>query len=201
MGKGYLHRLLAVLLATTLVGCFRVSKPDRFYLLRARAEGPAGPATGGPLIGLEPVRIPPYLDRPQIVTALSEQEYQLSDRHRWAERLDVSIARVMAENLSNLLPAAQVVIYPWPREPKPEFQVAIGIREFHIDPEGQARLAALWTLRFARAPSVSRKFSCRLPASKVDYARMVEAESQCLARLSRDIAAAIRHAPGSGAPE
>jgi hypothetical protein len=176
-----------------LGGCFRASKPDQFYMLRALGDARgAAPASEGPLVGLGPIRIPAYLDRPQIVTAVSGQEYRLSDDHRWAERLDVNIARVTAQNLSTFIPSDRILLHPWPREPKPDVQVAINIQEMHVDPEGEVRMSALWTLHLGKDSMTNHKFTCHQSASTSDYARMVEVESQCLARLNRDIAAAIK---------
>lgn len=200
-----LFRLLALLaLIPALVGCFRSGKPDRFYMLRAveAAQPIAAPAEEGLRIGLGPIRIPAYLDRPQIVTAVSEQEYRLSENHRWAERLDVTVTRVSAENLGSLLPTGRIIPYPWPRDSRPDVQVAINVQEMHLDPKNQVRLEALWTLRQGKDLTLSRKFSCQQQVPADDYAGMVEAESQCLARLNRDIAAAIRGLePDSAAPE
>jgi hypothetical protein len=195
MGILYWSTLGLLLLAMiNLNGCFRSSPPDHFYMLRAVAStAPAAPHEGGLLVGLGPIHIPAYLDRPQIVRAASGQEYYLSDQHRWAERLDENIARVSARNLAAYLPADQIVPYPWPREPKPDAQVTITIQELHVDPAGEARMSALWTLRQGKARAVSRQFSCRQPASAEDYALMVEAQSQCLARLNHDMAHAIRN--------
>lgn len=185
---------LLTLALTGLSGCFRSGKPDHFYMLRAVAEpARAAPLREGPLVGLGPVRIAAYLDRPQIVTAASGQEYRLSEEHRWAERLDDNIARVSAQNLSAYIPSERIVPHPWPREPKPDVQVAITIQELHLDPLGEVRMSALWTLRYGKDQAFNRQFACRLPASSADYALMVEAESQCLARLNRDIANAIRN--------
>jgi uncharacterized lipoprotein YmbA len=194
MGRGIIRLLALMVLVLGLAGCFRSGRPDQFYMLRAVETGHPGavPASGGPLIGLGPIRIPAYLDRPQIVTAVSEQEYKLSDDHRWAERLDVTLARVSAENLASLIPTDRIVSYPWPREARPDIQVAINVQEMHMDRKGQARLEALWTLRQGKDLALSRKFSCRLPVKAGDYSGMVEAESQCLGRLNREIAAAVR---------
>lgn len=194
MGRGCIRLLVWLVSILALAGCMRSNNPAQFYMLRALDAGHPGAAAigDGPLIGLGPIRIPAYLDRDQIVTAVSNQEYQLSDNHRWAERLDVTLARVSAENLSQLIPTERIVLHPWPREPKPDVQVSIDIQDLYVDPAGQARLKALWTLRDGKRPALNREFSCRLPASTTDYARMVDAESQCLARLSRAIAEAVR---------
>lgn len=193
MRRGIIRLLALTVLIPVLAGCFRSGKPDQFYMLRATETGRHGMATDGPLIGLGPVRIPAYLDRPQIVTAVSAQEYRLSDDHRWAERLDVNIARVSAENLANLIPTERIVMHPWPRDAKPIVQVAINLQRLDVDPSGEAHFEALWTLRQDKDAALNRKFSCRLPASATDYARMVEAGSQCLGRLNREVAHAIRN--------
>lgn len=159
-------------------------------MLRSEATRPAAAMAtdSGPLLGLGPIRIPSYIDRPEIVTAISDQEYRLSENQRWAEGLDKTIPRVLSENLSRLIPGYQIVLHPWPREPKPEQQIIVDIQEFHVDQNQQAHLDALWTLRQGKNNPVTRKFSCRLPASTTDFAKLVEAESQCLGRLSRDMA-------------
>jgi uncharacterized lipoprotein YmbA len=194
MGRRFLRRLALGLWLPLLAGCFGSAPPDQFYMLRAMpGTGPAGQALpGDPLIGLGPIRIPAYLDRPQIVTAISPQEFRLSERHRWAERLDVTIARVSAENLANFIPTDRLVPHPWPRDSRPAIQAAISVQEMHVDPAGVARLSALWSLRVGKGEAASRRFDCRLPASTQDYSAMVDAQSQCLARLNRDMAAAIR---------
>lgn len=186
-------RVCCGLLMLGLTGCFRGSVPDQFYMLRA-ADLPVQATIpgGGPLLGLGPVRIPAYLDRPQIVTATSGQEYRLSEDHRWAERLDDNIARVSAQNLSALIPSDRILMHPWAREPKPDVQLAISIQEMHVDPTGEVHMTALWSLRRGRDDVTNHKFSCRLPASTTDYGQMVEVESQCLLRLNRDMAAAIK---------
>lgn len=181
------------LLMVGLTGCFRNTVPDQFYMLRAaNLPGQSAISGDGPLVGLGPVRIPAYLDRPQIVTATSGQEYRLSEDHRWAERLDENIARVSAQNLSAFIPTDRIVMHPWPREPKPDVQVAISIQEMHVDPTGEVRMSALWSLRQGKSDVTNHKFNCHLPASTTDYAQMVEVESQCLIRLNREMATAIK---------
>ncbi|MGH8610501.1 MAG: PqiC family protein [Gammaproteobacteria bacterium] len=193
---------LLPLLVPALNGCFRNTAPIRFYMLRplTPAESPqaAIPRTDrGPVIGLGPIRLSDYLDRPQIVTAVSEQEYRLAEDHRWAERLDQTLTRVMAENLSVLVPTERVVFHPWPHQQKVDAQVTVNIQEFHVDAAGQVRLAAQWAVRRGDKMLVTRKSSCRLAASGADYAKIVDAQSQCVGQLSREIATSVRLLLGS----
>jgi hypothetical protein len=176
-----------------LTGCFRNTVPDQFYMLRAADFAGQSVIHGeGPMVGLGPVHIPAYLDRPQIVTATSGQEYRLSEDHRWTERLDENIARVSAQNLSALIPTDRIVMHPWPRESQPDVQVGISIQEMHVDPRGEVRMSALWSLRQGKSDVTHHRFNCHLPASTTDYAQMVEVESQCLIRLNREMAVAIK---------
>ncbi len=188
---------LLTLLVPALNGCFRNTAPIHFYMLRplTPAESPQAAiprADRGPVIGLGPIRLSDYLDRPQIVTAVSEQEYRLAEDHRWAERLDQTLTRVMAENLSVLVPTERVVFHPWPRQQKVDAQVSVNIQEFHVDAAGQVRLAAQWAVRPGDKTLVTRKSSCRLAASGTDYAKIVDAQSRCVGQLSREIANSVR---------
>ncbi len=194
--------LRQIMLLTLLLGlsaCVRNSPPIHFYMLkptetaRLRAETSAGVAA--PVIGLGPIRVAAYLDRPQIVTALSDQEYKVAEDQRWGEPLVDTVSRVLAENLSNLIPTDKVVFYPWPPKPKVDAQIGVNLPECHEDAAGQVRLIALWTLKGADTEVSQAKFTCRQPASATDYAMIAAAQSECLGRLSREIAAAVHSLP------
>lgn len=188
---------LLVALVPVLHGCFRNTAPIHFYMLRPLtfADSPHAAiprADPGPRIGLGPIRVSDYLDRPQIVTAVSEQEYQLAEDHRWAERLDRTLTRVLAENLSLLVPTERMVFHPWPRQQQVDAQVSVTIQELHVDATGQVRLAANWALRRNEKTLVNRKSFCRLPSSGTDYRQIVDAQSQCIGQLSHEIANSLR---------
>jgi uncharacterized lipoprotein YmbA len=89
-------RLLVAVLAISLSGCAHDSKPVQFYMLNATSGLVSSPqghqATAqGPVIGLGPIRIPEYLNRPQMVMAVNDNQFLLDEDHRWAERLDQNI--------------------------------------------------------------------------------------------------------------
>jgi uncharacterized protein len=189
--------LVAVILGMSVLvgGC--ASQPSRFYVLSALLSAePATPVTSGqqgPAIGVGPVTLPRYLDRPQIVTRASPYELKLAEFDRWAEPLDVNFARVLAENLALLIPTGRVAVFPWPRATPIDFQVSIEVAHFLSQMGGESLLIADWTLfrgegQQALAHGKSR-FSA--PAGGQDYASVVAAMSQTIASLSREIAAAI----------
>ena len=196
MSKAPVVGVLAVwMLAMT--GCMRSAGSDQFFMLKpidASASLSAAPRPAALLVGMTPVRIPAYLDRPQIVTALNGHGYQVSEDNRWAERLDENVARVTLQNLSLLIPTEKIVMAPWGRDTKPDVVVGISIQEMHADAAGQARLDASWSLKSGQAGLVPHRFSCRQPASVSDYSLIVSALNGCLEKLNREIAAEIQRA-------
>src|SRR5262245_1734462 len=98
-------RLAALVLAANalaLSGCRAVTDATKFYALSSLPPAPGDPAptalsTAG--IGVGPVLLPGYLDRPQVATRGGDDELEISMYHRWAEPLERGIAEVLAANL------------------------------------------------------------------------------------------------------
>jgi uncharacterized lipoprotein YmbA len=190
----YWRILFAILAALPLAGCIGgTTPPSQFYMLEPikAAEIPAGPAEKR-VIALAPVRIPQYVDRPQIVTATGRNAYALSELNRWAERLDDNIARVLAQNLSLLVPADLVLLNATGRAKQAKLRVSVNLLEFHIDPQAVARMSAQWNIARSEDTVLARAFSCQEPATAGDYRSMAGALNVCLDRLSRDLADALR---------
>ena len=185
-----------MVLALLLSGCMRDNKPVQFYRLSiesgvtdtARIPAPAH----DPVIGLGPIRIAEYLNRPQIIVAVSDNQYQLSEDHRWAEHLDQNIALALIKALPHQLGTDRIVRYPWPQRQTIDYQVGIDILEFHVAADGQSRLTAQWSIKRKDKPSIDKRSEYQFPASSTDYAAMVKAQSLCLTKLEQDIAATLR---------
>ena len=98
-----IYSVLATLGASLLVmsGCAS-TPPTRFYVLPAlsSADTTSGVSTAKRelTIGVGPVTLPAYLDRPQIVTRASRAKLNLADFDQWAASLQDSLPRVLAEN-------------------------------------------------------------------------------------------------------
>jgi uncharacterized protein len=105
-----LFRLAAPTLGLCLMalgGCAS-TQAARFYVLSALPGGgtasPGAAAERGLAIGVGPVTLPKYLDRPQIVTFTSPYALNVAEFDRWAEPLESTFVRVLAENLALLIP-------------------------------------------------------------------------------------------------
>jgi uncharacterized lipoprotein YmbA len=189
--------LVAVTLGASLLGgC--ASQPSRFYLLSAMPDSTtASPAMSGPqtpTIGVGPVTLPRYVDRPQIVTRTGPYEIKLAEFDRWAEGLDANFSRVLAENLSLLLPTARVVTSPWPMATPIDYQIIVDVTHFLSQVGGESLLLADWALFQGEGKDMLTSGTARFsaPPSGPDYAAIVAAMSQTVAGLSRELATTIR---------
>jgi uncharacterized lipoprotein YmbA len=190
--------LVAVTLGSSLMVAGCASQPSRFYLLSASpsTETAALDTSGqqGPTIGVGPVTLPRYVDRPQIVTRTSPYEINVAEFDRWAEALDANFSRVLAENLSILLPSARVVMPPWPRATPIDYQISVDVTHFLSQVGADSVLIADWTLFKGEGQDALTSGKSRFSAAAggQDYAAIVAAMSQTVASLSREIATAIK---------
>ena len=178
-----------------LLGCNATSQPSKFYLLNSlsAAEQAMVKAHTELAIGIGPLDIPEYVDRPQIVTRISENELNLAEFHKWAEPLKDNIPQVLADNLSVLLKTDQVATYPWKRTTPINYQVAIEITRFDTASDGQAHLIARWHLfgEDTRMVLDTQTSHITKPVEGNDYGTIVLALNQTLADLSRAMAKSI----------
>lgn len=177
-----------LLLMLGLSGC--ASSPSaQFYLLEPLAEASSdGAAIKQPLV-LSPVRMPHYLDRAQIVTAIGDNRYQISEYDRWAESLDQNVQRVLQQDLSRLLSTEVVAAVPVGTH---ALKLNVSVLTFHVDPHGQAKLVAQWQIQREQTIVTSHQQDYQEAVNTDDYVAKVAALNRCLNRLSRDLADSVK---------
>ncbi|MFQ5960102.1 MAG: membrane integrity-associated transporter subunit PqiC [Candidatus Methylomirabilales bacterium] len=195
-------RCAVVMLAPSLMilaGCIGgKTTPSRFYVLSSlpspEAEKQVTTAEHGVAIGVGPVTIPPYLDRPEIVTRASGTELHLAEFDRWAEPLQQNFSRVLAENLSILIPTDRAAMFPWEQSTPIDYRVAVEVTRFEGNADGDSSLMARWNIVGAdgKKELLARQSSFSARADAQDYEARVSALSRTIADLSREIATAIK---------
>ncbi|MEI8208987.1 MAG: PqiC family protein [Methylococcales bacterium] len=177
-------------------GCTNSTKPIQFYRLTADVDvtntAHANKVDQGPVIGLGPIRIPDYLNRPQIMVAVTPNQYLLSDDHRWAERLDQNISLALYQVLPSQLNTDRLVRYPWSQRQVIDYQVGMDIVAFNVDAAGQARLIVQWFVKHKDNTILDKRSEYQFPGSSTDYAVVVKAQSQCLTQLGLEISQTLR---------
>ena len=191
----------------TLTGC-PGNAPTRLYVLTATTDKPASTSPEGVAIGVGPITLPKYLDRPQIVTRVAANSLDQANLDQWGGDLNDNITRVVATNLSNLLATDRVSLYPWKDGAPVDFQVTMDISRFEQDKDGSAVLNVFWSIVNPKDGTVllmrrsSYTQSAGEPAaSQSDNPRPFDAQaaamSRDLAQFSHDVAAAITGLKGS----
>jgi len=186
-----------LLVAFLLAGCSS-SPPVRFYNLNSlpsgQQENPPARLGEDIAIGVGPVEFPAFLDRPQIVTRKSQNQVEIAEFHRWAASLPGDFSRVLAKNISTLLPTDRVAVYPWQDAFSPTYQVKLEVEQFDGQLGERVLLGVIWSVVGQEGANelVVRKSLIEEPVLTNDYEGLVAAQSNALATLSREIVEEIR---------
>jgi uncharacterized lipoprotein YmbA len=188
-----------------LGGCLgtRTQKPTDFYLLQplnSSIEEQGTISDEGIVLGIGPVRVRDYLNRPQIVTRTSTNEITIHEFHYWGEPLNSNFTTILAQNLSVLLSTDRILIFPYrsKQELPPDYQVAVDVIRFDGEPGVEATLLAqYYILEFEknqRKQIATRQPSLSKPLTDKSFETLVATMSELVGDLSREIAEQIKNA-------
>ena len=184
----------------TLAGCASTA-PSKFYTLTPMkaADGPASgiPYEGGSILAVGPVRLPDYLNRPQIMTRAEGNEIRMVETERWAGSLEGDVTRVLVENLSSLLAGKRVAVVRWSAAAQTmapfRNRLAVEVLRFEGPVGGTVILKARYALFGQDGKEVisAGESIIREPAGGSDYEALTAAMSRAMATFSREVAAAV----------
>lgn len=144
------HFALTGLLASILLAACGSSPPLRYYTLQpvavSASSATAAPGANPVVVRIEPVVIPPELDRLELVSRGGPYRVRIADSDRWAAPLDDQIRRTLNDDLAARLPAHLVADPNEPASKEPRRLLSVAIIEFYADDECGAVLRADWTL-------------------------------------------------------
>jgi hypothetical protein len=192
----------ALLAASGGAGCPSFDPvPDRtrwYTLPGPEAAEPARPdaAARPPTLGLGPVSLPPYLDRPEVVRRVSAERIAVSGQDRWASPLPEQFRRTLAEQLRARLPGWKVVEWPWPALGPPDAVAEVDVLRFEADAGGGGTLEARWTVRGGAGAPAAGATRISESAAPGDAAASVAALGRAVEALARDLAAQARRQAG-----
>jgi uncharacterized lipoprotein YmbA len=157
--------------------------------LEMQPDSPQGISMTTLAIGVGPVELPKFLDRPQIVTRKSQNRVEVSEFHRWAGSFSEDFLRVLAKNISMLLPADRVGAYPWTDRFSPTYRIPLTVEQFDGQLGDHVVLNVTWSVWHQKDTNepVIKHTRIKEPVSHEDYDALVEAQSRAIATLSRAI--------------
>jgi len=176
MRRSSAKRLLVSLLVSgvdlVFVGCLGRSPDVHHFVLGTHSSASSARAPElAVLIG--PVRLPNYLDRPQIARRGAGGEIELDSSNRWLGGFEANLTTALAADLRRQLGSVRVVAYP-SQAPFPiDFSVRIHVDEWIVDELNVLQVKLRWAIT-DRQPEPATELAAYEAALTVD-GRSVEA--------------------------
>lgn len=142
------------------------------------------------IIGIGPVRIPEYLNRPQMVTRAKDNLLTFAQFDRWAEPLDSTILRLLDEDITAMLPGSETVKFSWSILVPVKYQATVDIIQMESDLDNNLKLVSRWTIFDLESKELifTKRSEISSPIEPHDYSGMSSALSNVAADLSREMA-------------
>lgn len=191
--------MLGVISFLALNGCASLiqdSPNPRFYALETRGDNQSAEKINIPpdtIIGVGPVNIPEYQNRPQIVTQNQDNTITFAEFDRWGEPLDLAMARLISENLRVILPDAVVETYPWDGAIPVKYKVIIDVIQLISELEKDMFFAVQWTVIEAQHNKMvlTKKMEITEPITPNNYSGLVKTLNFACVSLSSQIASGV----------
>lgn len=184
--------LLALCGALVLLAACASPEPKLYTLSEVAPVGVAAAAPrGGPAIVLREVSLARYLDRPQIVRTVADNQLGVSQDDWWGEPLGRMIGRVMVADLAARLPGRTVIAETGAIGARPgDTILEVNILDFAAAPNDHVRLAAQISVlpRDRAAERRVRALDITVPMAGKDAKAQVAAMSVAVAQLADALA-------------
>lgn len=188
-----MKKLFVIGILCLLAACVWTSPSSQFYTMRTMeaAGAPVISKSFQASIGVEQVKVPYMLDRPQIVVVKeNEIEVSISERHRWAEPLSIIIQRKLAGDMSIVLPNAQIRNKNYALE-KFDRSVIVEISKLDATLGDKVSLEAWYTISDASGKILARKKYALTEPVGTTYEDLVSVTSNMIQALAVEIAQTV----------
>jgi uncharacterized lipoprotein YmbA len=176
-------------IAMAAAGCS--TAPSRFYSLNSTSTADGTPATSAKVM-VGPVTIPAAVDQPEFVVQVSANRVDVDEFNRWVAPLNDAISRAVAGDLVVLLGSPDVATSQLANF-TPDYRVTIDVQQFQSIQGDSAIIQAVWTVRkTADGETRSGRSNVRETVQGQGFDALAAAHSQAIAKISADIAGAIR---------
>jgi len=178
-----MSKYFVLLLVVALGACTGRSPQPTYYTLAANNDAVAVSQMTG-AVDVARVRIPEYIDRPQMVTT-SGVQVNLAQDNRWAERLAPMMQRKLIQNIGAYLPRTTVKDANF-AAPAGDYAVFVEIYELNGQLGDMARMVAAYSITGLASSIKPRTVQYSAPAGDT-YDQYAISVSQMMDKLSRDI--------------
>jgi len=186
---GYTLAAILLMLFASACSIGGKSNPSHFYVLDPQIENTGNKKLSDLRMGIGPITIPGYIDRPQIVTKTESAELQLAEFDRWAEPMEGMFTRTLAQNIIAISGSHLIHSYPWPPNIEFDYRIYAKVIKFENNSNGDALLVVHWQLTHDREKSNLKTIHSEFNASAKDtsYSARVAALNDTLAQFAKEI--------------
>lgn len=188
-------RILCVLILFAVSGCMSIpsSPTSRYYSLQPMDKARMDEKftiSNSPVIGLGPIKIPEYQNRPQIVTRDRDGMVKFAQFDRWSDSLDRELEYVISENLTAMLPGAAIKIYPWNSAIPVKYHVVIDVVGLESELDDGLFFVAQWSVVDTQNNKMllMRRSELHEPIDPRNYPGLVRALNRVCVSLSKEMA-------------
>ncbi len=214
VGAGGACGLMACL---TLTGCsllFGQQPPTNLFVLTQNGTSPVVSSERALRVGVGPLRMPGYLDRPEMVVRIEANRVAPVPGARWAEPLSTSMLSIIGDDLGLRLGAGEILLFPWWANQRIDYKISVDVIRFEAEAgastpvtdaatgTGSVRLWARWWVDLSASgfSDFGAEFDRRRPVVVTDGEAIARTMSDLLDDLATEIASTVdRHAAG-GSP-
>jgi uncharacterized lipoprotein YmbA len=188
-------KLAAIVAASLVMGCLGSSPNIDLYTMSAASESVTSAAPDGLAIGVGPIRVPRYLDRPEWVTRPggSISRLEVDGVRRWAGGFSTNVLSALGENLGIKLNTQRVVVYPSQIAIPLDYRIGVDFQAFEVIGKDALVLRANWMIRAGKVGGGpwSGHFATRRSLAGGSPDNLVAAHNEALDLLASTIASRI----------
>ena len=193
--SGFLYPTLFMLITFICNGCLSVpnSPVPKFYTLHltvSQDKVEKKDITPQVIIGIGPVEIPEYQNRPQIVTRDKDEMLTFAQFDRWGEALDSGLARLILERLAMVFPQAELQMFPCNFSIPLDYQIIINVTQLESQLDKDLFLMTQWTIIDSKTKKMllTKRSEIHQAITPRNYFGLAQALSKAVTLLSDEIA-------------
>lgn len=182
---------LVIILGCIFLTACQQSPRKNYYLLSGPTQQTEVTSAITQAIGIGPIELPGYLQRPQMVRHQGDNALNMADNHFWAEPLDKGIVRVLALHLTLRDNSRMMLPFPWRGDSKPNLSLRLHIHELKLI-DGHASMNATWKLfDNTHKNTLLQQHFIRSVKAKDNANGMASAYSELFAQLANEMDKAL----------
>jgi uncharacterized lipoprotein YmbA len=182
--------MLAFVLLILFAGCLGRSPQVRHFMLGISEPSSSNALSPELAVLVGPVRLPAYLQRPQMARRESDGEIELDEFNRWLGGFEENLLRALSLGIADELGSERVVVHPSKAPFSIDYQVRLHVDDMILADGDGLRVRVRWTLIPLREEASPGLFVMDelIPTGGASRENLVEAHEVALMDLVQRIA-------------